>query len=79
MQDWINLLRWRHFVARLGGPQGVLGVLFCAALPVVPFGLLLASALGRRWEVLATRGGDATVTALIWLLVVAWTFGGLRS
>jgi hypothetical protein len=71
---WIR--RWREFAARLGGPSGVLGVLLCAALPVVPFGLLLASVLGRYWAPLASPGGAVGSVLVLWVLVLAWVFAG---
>lgn len=79
MGDWIGLLHWRHLVERLGGPQGVLGVLLCAALPVVPLGLAVASALGRYVPLLASRRGDVGCVLVAWVLVLAWVGRAVRG
>jgi hypothetical protein len=79
MDDWIAFLQRQDSIARLGGPQGLFGVLLCAALPVVPFGLLLAGVLGRLWAPLATSGVAVVVCVVLWALVVAWVFEGVRA
>jgi hypothetical protein len=79
MDEEIARPHWRQLVARLGGPPGVVGVLLCTALPVVPFGLAVSSALGRTWGVLATRPADVGCVLVAWVLALLWVGRALRA